>query len=177
MGWNAPRDPTTGPESSPTITVLTDLRVYLAENLGLDRRLVGGWEVIAERDATLAVYSNGGDIERGSGGQVTRQDEEVSVVFMVRTGSPIAEQMLYPVRDAIGELLVRFTHPLLAGVGKLSWVFDIKKDGAFVNVLTVKTTLKHRSAPVAMRTPDTSTLGRAKAVIAHLHHIGIKEQP
>lgn len=164
-------DPRLTPESSPTLEVLGALRDMLAENLGLKRRLIGGWEVVAERDATLAVYTNGGTDHRGAGSQVTRTSEELSIVFMARSGSPMHEKNLYPVRDAVRQLLVRFQHPHLAGIGETSWTFDLRRDGGFTNILTIKARLDYRSRPVQMRTEDTLLVARAREVVASLTHV------
>lgn len=162
------QDPRLAPLSSPTIDVLEALRDMFSARLGLPRRLIGGWEVVAMRDATLAVYTNGGTDSRGAGGQVTRTSEELSVVFIARSGSPIHEAQLYPVRDAVRQLLVQFTHPALAGLSEPTWTFDIRRDGGFTNILTVKARLDYRSRPVALRGEDDTFLGSVRGIILDL---------
>lgn len=140
--------------------VLGALRDVIRDTLQLKRRDVGGWEMVPERDVTVAVFFHQGTYGDKPGRLINGSDT-VTLELTLRHGSvPMAEAEVDPLIDALGLILKGFTHPLIAGANATNWSFDLIKDGTFTNILTVNGVITWRT-----RAPESDVLTAAQAVL------------
>ncbi|WP_155300540.1 hypothetical protein [Deinococcus kurensis] len=118
-------------------TVLSALRVKLTKALGLRGRDVGGWEMVANREVSLAVYAHGGTIGPKPGGTQFTDTCDLKLVLTVRGDNALSEDEAFVLANSMLATVNSFTHPLLAGAQAKRWDFDIAGDNSFDNILTV----------------------------------------
>lgn len=141
--------------------MLDALRAKIRKELRLPHRDVGGWEMVPERDVTVAVFTHRGTFGDKPGRLINGEDT-LTVELTLRSGSvPMAEEEVDPMIDALALLIKEFTHPLIAGANATGWSFDLVKDGSFENILTVNGAITWRT-----RGQEHDVLFRATEILA-----------